>query len=375
MSKKYDFRFNIISNEIEYKQKHQKQYDLLNENDLIVELMEANFTGVEAPLIALLKSSFVPKYDPFEQYFKSLSFWDESKPDYITKLAGYVKAKDQEWFNLQFKKMMVRSIACALNIIPFNKQCLTLVGKQNDGKTRFLRFLCPPVLKNYIKENLDIHNKDGRLALCQNFFINLDELANFSKYDINKTKAFFTIDRIKERLPYDRKASNFYRRASFLASTNSSEFLTDETGNVRWLVFDIEHIYHDDGGKHGYNRNIDIDLVYSQAYALLQSGFNYKLTAEELAKSESNNRSYQVTTIEQELIQEKYLPATKDDHDIFLRTTDILKDLENETNTRITTKSIGKAMRMLGFDQSQKFFKEYSQQRKGYYVKRIPQNS
>jgi len=229
-------------------------------------------------------------------------------------------------------------------------------------------------LRNYIKENLDIHNKDGRLALCQNLFINLDELANFSKYDINKTKAFFTIDQIKERLPYDRKASNYSRRASFLASTNSSEFLTDETGNVRWLVFDIDHIYHDEGGKRGYNQNIDIDLVYSQAYALLQSGFNYKLTSKELAKSESNNRSYQVTSIEQELIQEKYIPGSKEDHNEFLRTSDILKELEQETKSKITVKSVGRAMRVLGFEQSQKFYKEYNQQRKGYYVKRIKVN-
>ncbi len=382
LMRKYDFRMNEISIELEFKRKEEKSYSELNENNLIVEFLEAGYSSVESMLIALLRSDFVPRYNPFEGYFKSLPNWDEGQPDYIQKLAGFVKAKDPEWFGAQFKKMLVRSVACGLNIIPFNKHCFTLIGKQNDGKTSFLRFLCPPTLGNYIQENLDIHNKDGRIALCQNLFINLDELANFSKYDINRTKAFFTIGRVKERLPYDRKASNHLRRASFLASTNSDEFLTDETGNVRWLVFEIDGIQHDNGGENGYNRQVDIDLVYSQVYALLQSGFDFKLSPEEIAKSEKNNKSYQIITVEQELIQSFFEPASpeageKESGDVqFLTSTDILRKLESKTNSRMSLKNIGRALKLLGYRQSQKRVKEingvvlsHPQPRKGYFVK------
>lgn len=380
ISRKYDFKLNTISNEIEYRLKSENEYKELNENDLIIELLEAGFSGVENPLIALLKSSFVPKHDPIKKYFEELPEWNETQPDFINQLAEYVNATEQDWFNLQFKKHLVRSVACALDLIPFNKHCFTLVGKQNDGKTSFLRFLCPPALSAYIKENLDIHNKDGRMALCQNFYINLDELANFSKYDINKTKAFFTIDKVKERLPYDRKSSNFSRRASFMASTNSSEFLTDETGNVRWLVFEINGIYHDNGGNQGYNQNIDIDLVYSQVYALLKSGYNFKLTPDEIAKSELNNKGFQITTTEEEMIQDLYKPGTENDHDDFLTATDILNILLVETKDKINRRNIGRAMTSLGFDLKPKFFKERNgkicnYQIKGYFVKKIIEKS
>ena len=226
-------------------------------------------------------------------------------------LANFVTAKDQDWFNYHFKKTLVRVIACALTRIAFNKQCFTIVGKQDDGKTSFIRFLCPPSLKNYIKEDLDIHNKDGRLTLAQNFIINFDEFSNFSRFDINKIKSFFTIDKVKERLPYDRVSMNFPRRASFFAGTNKSEFLTDETGNVRWLTMEIESIQHDNGGAKGYNQNVDINRVWAQAYVLLQSGFVYQLTPDDIKKSEANNQRFSRTSYEEELIMQRFTPSVK----------------------------------------------------------------
>jgi len=368
---KYDIRLNTIAIELEYKKKESKNWIQLNENDLIVELLEAGFKGVEGPLVALLRSSRVPKFDPIDDYFSNLPQWDESHPDYILELSKYVDAKDNDWFRVQFKKMLVRLIACAINLIPFNKHAFTLVGKQNDGKTTFIRFLCPRVLKNYFKENIDIHNKDGRLALCQNIIINLDELANFSRYDINKTKAFLTIDKVKERLPYDRKSTSFERRASFFASTNSSEFLTDETGNVRWLIFEINSILHDNGGGKGYVKNIDIDNVYGQALYLLKNGFEYKLTKADISKSESNNKQYQVISLEEELIQECFAPGESIPECEFLTTSEIQREIELLTKATISNKRIGKALRFLGFNQTQKYFPDQKYQKKGYWVKKL----
>lgn len=368
---KYDFRLNVISLELETSGIGKNEWKELNENDLICELLEAGLRGVEAPLMALLRSSFVPKYNPFEEYVDSLPEWQEGDPDYIEDLANYVDAKDQYWFNMQFKKMLVRVLACALGKIPFNKQCFTIKGNQNDGKSTFLRFLCPPKLRNYITDHIDVHNKDGRLALCQNLFINLDELATFNRAEIKKTKALFTIDKVKERLPYDRRATNHDRRASFLGSTNEDEFLIDETGNVRWLVFEIDGIQHDNGGPNGYVSNVDIDLVYAQAYALLKTGFDFRLSREELEKSERNNKGYQVTTTEMELIQRFFEKADKEAEGAeFLTATDILTTIETHTKSRLSKVNVGKSMTIMGFEKSQVYDNERGFQRKGYFVKR-----
>ncbi|MDX1943188.1 MAG: VapE family protein [Saprospiraceae bacterium] len=372
LSERYDFRLNIIANEIEYRSKGKDNFVVLNENDLIVELLEAGFTGVEQPLIALLKSSFVSRYNPFWEYFKSLPKWGETQPDYITELANYVDAKDQFWFNTQFKKMLVRTIACALEIIPFNKHCFTLKGEQHDGKSTFLRFLVPKTLENYITEHIELNNKDGLFALSQNFLINLDELSQFPKADINKIKAFITVDKTKARLPFDKKPTVHPRRASFVASTNDDEFLIDSTGNVRWLIFEINGVRHDNGGAKGYAASVDIDRVWAQAYSLLQSGFDFKLSTDEIAKSEGNNRQFQMTTIEMELIQDFYKPAQKEeDGAIFVTATDIEKRIAPETRSSIALRNVGRALKILGFEKAQKHDPRSGYQKKGYWAKAI----
>lgn len=373
LKRRYDFRMNMVALEIEYSKKGANSYQVLNENDLICELLEAGFSGVEAPLIALLKSSFVPQYDPFHEYFTKLPTWKEGDTDHITHLANFISARDQHWFNLQFKKMLVRLVACALNVIPFNKQCFILKGEQNDGKSTFIRFLCPPKLAHYITDHININNKDGLVTLCQNLIINLDELSQFQKQDVKKIKSIITLDHVKERLPYDRKPTRVRRRASFFGSTNDDEFLVDETGNVRWLVLEIKRhgVNHDKGGPNGYTA-VNIDLVYAQAYALLQSGFDFELTKEEIAKSERNNQGYQVVTVEQELIQERFVPSSEDQEGAeFVTATEIMQTIESEIKTTIHLRNVGRALSILGFEKKQKFLKEHNAQRRGYWVKRL----
>lgn len=179
-------------------------------------------------------------------------------------------------------------------------------------------------------------------------------------------KEVFTKDIVKERLPYARKPETFKRRGSFLASTNSEQFLTDVTGNVRWIDSQIDGIYHENGGKNGYNQNINIDQVWSQAYSLLNSGFEFKLTSHDIEKSEKINKDYQMVSFEAEFIQDCFKPSTKDDPNAVFKTIgDILLQIESKTRIKVTAKNIGMAMGHLGFIRGQKYFKDKGSQRKG----------
>lgn len=362
LSDKYEFRLNLIANDIEVLQKNNKNqsWRVINENDLLCELYDRGFTGIDKLLAALLASKFVEEYNPFKNYLEGLPTWKEGDKDYITYLASFVKVKpeNRDWFDLMFKKHLVRSLACALNVIPFNKHCFTLHGKQNDGKTSFLRFLCPTELIDYIKEDLDIHNKDGRLALCQNLYINLDELSALSRYEISKIKSFFTIDNVKERLPYGKKPVRISRTASFMASTNESEFLTDPTGNVRWLVFEIDGIQHDDGGAKGYNALVDINKVYAQAHHLLRSGYKYQLTAAELKQSEARNAGHIVHTDETEAIAKFFVPTKESETGAkFMTAFEISDWLQVHTSMKTNNIKVGKSLGILGFERTQHFLR------------------
>ncbi|QDK81259.1 hypothetical protein EXU85_22665 [Spirosoma sp. KCTC 42546] len=355
---KYDFRLDIVGNELEFRTRRppgqEELFTTLNENSLSVELYTAGFLGFEKQLMALMRSDYVLSYNPIQHYFEGLPKWDESKPDYIGQLAGFVKACNQEWFAAQYRKMLVRTVACGIGEIAFNKQCMVFVGFQDDGKSSFIRFHVPKPLEKYYTEHIEFDSKDGKIALCENFLINLDELADFSKVDINKAKAYFTEDTIKVRRPFASRPTRDKRRASFFGSTNQNNFLTDETGNVRWLIIEINKngINHDSGGPSGYSRNVDIDLVWSQAYALLKSGFAFQMTRQEIEQSEQHNRQHMQNTTERELIIKHVQPAEpKAPGAEFMMAGEIERELARyyENKVKINANNIGKALRSLGF--------------------------
>jgi Virulence-associated protein E/VirE N-terminal domain len=370
-------RYNHVANELEFKKNNNGEFKILNKSDIHRQLLKKGMKNLKEALEVLFTSSYVPRYNPINEYFNSLPTWDETQKNHISELANYVKSPEQFWFNEQFKKMLVRVVACAVGQIPFNKHCFTLVGKQNDGKTSFVRFLCPPRLKHYIKEGMKT-DKDGLFALCQNLIINLDELATIEKSDLNSIKTCFTIDHVKERPPYGAKPERFERVASFFASTNDEQFLSDPTGNVRWLVFKIDGIIHDNGGSRGYSQNVDIDGVWAQAYALLKSGFPFQLTADELNFSERNNNQFKKTYAELELLQETFLPSKKGEPNAEFMTATKIKDVleEGATTRKLSEFKTGKALTELNFERCKCYVSsekrpQIKQSVWGYFVERI----
>jgi predicted P-loop ATPase len=356
LSSKYLFRRDIIGNQVEFAlRKDCDKWMELNENDFILELCECGLNLSDSKVLAIFGSSFVPNYNPIEEYFSNLPKIEGTKN--IEYLASFVKAKNPDRFKHHFKKMLVRMVACGLGK-QFNKQAFILVGGQDTGKSTFLRFLCPPRLKNYIKENLEIENKEGRIALSQNFIINLDEIDRLSKKDVAAVKQFISTERIKERLVYAKTDKTRLRVANFLGSTNKAEFLTDETGSVRFLCFDVERI------DFSYKDNVNIDLVYAEAYQLLQSGFEYNLTKEEIKESESLNKNYAITSIEMDLVQKYCKKVENPEHKHFKTTTDILTELQNRhPNLKINNILLGKALTFFGFER-----KSITGGAKGYYL-------
>lgn len=349
LEKNYEIRYNEVSAQFEFRLKGEEEYQILNENSIFIKMQLDGLNLSLNNLVAFLKSDFVSRYNPFLEYLQSLPEWDR-QTDYILQLAGFVKVRSEERarFDNHFKKWMVRTIKCAVVDDYFNKQAFILVhDRQNSGKSTFCRFLCPPRLKNYIAENLSV-DKDSRILLTTNLIINLDELSTLSRVEINALKSLFSKDKINDRLPYDRRNSIIPRRASFIGSTNQTEFLNDESGSVRWLCFVIEEI------DWSYKDTVDIDKVYAQAWYLFNSDFICDISREEIIENEEYNRQFHIVTSEKELI-EKYLePGTLEKHNRFMTATEILIHLAEKTDNRVRLNAIqiGKSLKLLGFDRS-----------------------
>ena len=217
-------------------------------------------------------------------------------------------------------------------------------------------------------------NKDGRFALAQNLIINLDEMASFQKADITAAKALMSLDHIKDRLPYGKRPVRFPRRASFFGSTNKDEFLTDETGTVRWVVFVVESIQHDNGGPEGYAVNVCIDRVWAQAWHLLTSGEVLpEMTKTEIEHSEAKNKAFAVITTEMETILRYYESAEKDDTKtdvMFCTTSQILTDLIGITGLKLSVNGLGAAIKRLGWKPESKRTNG-GHPVKGYFVRKL----
>ncbi len=363
----YDLRFNEKLLEFEASKKFKKDWQPLNENDLLIELTNKGINISMEKLTTLLRSSKIERYNPFDEYFKNLDYKNANHTDW-NKLCRCIKTNDDMFFEEQFLKWLVRSIRCALIPQYFNKQCLMFYGVQNAGKTSFFRFLCPPKLTKHYAENID-KEKDSRILLCRNLIINLDELAGLSKVELGALKSYFTKTVVNERLPFDRKNSILYRTANFVGSIDTREFLSDEAGSIRWLCFELlEPI-----NWKKYTSEVNIDNVWAFALKLYHDPkYEYEMTKEEANKLQAKNKDYQVRTIEMELIMKYFRPSKKENFDsVFMNATAILEYITNNNilGQKLNRISIGKALKFLGYEQVK------NNDIYGYYVVEISKNN
>ncbi len=357
LAKKYQLRFNEIALEFEIKTEN-GDWTELNLNSLYIELTQAGINIAFNKLEILMRSHLISIFNPFENYFQNLEKWDGE--NHIQRLISFVKTTDTEPFQIHFEKWLTRSVFCALKRGYINKQCFVFYNtKQNSGKTSFLRFLIPPSLEKYYTEDIGV-DKDGLIALCKNFIINIDELSVMSKTDVNILKAFISKNTVNARLPYDRKSSLMYRTSSFCGSTNRSDFLTDETGSVRWIIFEVLEI------DFNYSKEININQVWAQAYhnAFERKNYNPELTAKDLIENEKRNEKFKQVSLEQEILITHF--EKSENKNDFLTATEIMLAMSNALGVRMNNVKIGKALTALNFER----IKHSKKQVYGYLIKR-----
>jgi predicted P-loop ATPase len=180
-----------------------------------------------------------------------------------------------------------------------NHTVLVLVGRQGIFKTTWLDKLIPPELRAY-SSKLPLSgqiSKDDRLRLCENGMLNIDELDAMCGREMNIVKSLLTSTDVNERAAYGRLKERRVRLASFCASTNKREFLTDITGNRRWLPFEVESI------QNPFHTIIPYERLYAQAKALVEEGiFSYWFDMEEMEVLEAHNEEFRALENEEQLL-------------------------------------------------------------------------
>jgi predicted P-loop ATPase len=377
----YKIRVDTVSNTIEARKisvndggevKHLSDWQEFKLESLDIELQRNNINYPIGKLQNLIASDFVPEHDPIKHYFDNLPKWNGK--DNIKALAKHVQViGDKDRFTLQLKKHLARAYGCATIPGYYNKQCFVLVGeRQNTGKTTFVRWLVPKDLQRFYQENPEL-NKDGLISISENLIINLDELDQLYRRDQKAIKSWLSKDYIKARRPYARKEERMNRRASFFGSSNEDDFLTDETGNVRYIVFRLNDRLHNEPINFAYS-NLDVNQIWAQAKALfIDAKFEHNLTPQEVAENHRLNQAFKYYTPEEQLIIKYFKPAIETAYTHFLSTTELTEILisVSDRGLNLNTYKVGRALKSAGFDKTMKYDQHQKRSIPGYYLEQF----
>ena len=368
LSSYYQFRYNTVLGRTEYRGKNDALFSKVGRYEINTLRREIdNDIGIVTSsdnLYSIIESSFSPRINPIQEYFKRLSATDigNSNRDCgndvslslkaIPALASCVVVRNSDKWLPYLTKWLVAVVANAMDDRECrNHTCLVLTGEQGKFKTTFLDLLCPPALHGYsYTGKIYPQEKDTLTYIGQNFIVNIDDqLKALNKRDENELKNLITCPMVKYRMPYDKYVEEHPHLASFVASVNGNDFLTDPTGSRRFLPFEVLSI--------DINRAkaISMDTVYTEAKALLKSGFRYWFDDDEIAELYKESEDFQVQTAEMELLLCCFEKPTEDNPNCtYMTTTEIITYLGYYTHHSLSLKHMGEALKRSGFEKVSK---------------------
>ena len=283
----------------------------------------ANITSRE--VMTALQSDLIPDVHPLREYILSLPPFTPDQPDWIDFVAKQVHVRESALWRTCFKKWFVAMVASWMRDDIVNHQVLVLIGKQGIYKTTWLEHLIPPHLRAYACKlaNSNDLNKDERLRIAEFGLISLDEIDSMNSRELNQLKSIITATDVNERAAYAYTKERRVRLASFCASGNRRDFLTDITGNRRWLPFEVESI------QSPFTTILPYDRMYAQAWALAQDPFfSYWFDLDEIEVLEQHNQHFRDESNEEQLLDVYFaVPPTDATNAKFLTTAEISERL------------------------------------------------
>ena len=358
--------------------------------------IETNTSITAKEILTVLNagSQYIPRVHPLREYVYSASPHTPDQPDWIDMVASQVKVKNNDNIdNLRgnrtakqivrtnvrkdlpaapmennttpsyttlhnttpsadrlwracFKKWFVAMVASWLKDEVVNHTVLVLVGRQGIFKTTWLECLIPPHLREYCCKlaNANQLSKDDRLRIAEFGLINMDELDAMNARELNAMKSVITATDVNERAAYGYTKERRIRLASFCASSNKREFLTDITGNRRWLPFEVESI------QNPFETIFPYDRMYAQARYLIEHDFNYWFELEEIDVLEEHNESFRAQENEEQLLPILFdTPA--EGRGIFMTTAQISEHLVSYGNIKkpMSLSSLGTHLGKAGY--------------------------
>ena len=361
-------RHNVITGRVECRIPSNYEHDGTREwqpisdrivNSLWTELSKQKPVRVQ-DIYRVIESDFVPDFHPFKHYLEHLPPWNGE--NHILAMSTTVMVKgdvdEQLLFADYLTRWLVGMVAGWVDDTVVNNVILVLIGEQGSYKTTWFNYLLPPELSQYFytKTNANRMGRDDLLTLAQYGLVCCEELDTMRPSELNQLKAAVTMPSIDERAAYAHFHEHRKHIASFCGTGNNAQFLSDPTGNRRWLPFEVDSILSP------RETPFDYAGIYSQAYALYQQGFQFWFGQTDIQRLAVHNRQFETPQIEQELVDVFFRKPLDKEVGEYIPVSRAMQVIGGSITQHINASRLGQAFSSQGFE-----FKRTSHSR-GYIV-------
>jgi predicted P-loop ATPase len=336
----YDLRKNTITRNIELSGKPIDDSDI---NSIFLD-SKAIFKESSKDLVtSILFSNRINSYNPLHEFFEKDLFQPTNfkYPNLQLLLASVIS--DTPNADMYITRWLLSAVASAYGI--HSPLVLIFCGaKQGTGKTHWFRYLLPKELRYLFAESKMDAGKDDEILMCKKWFILDDEYGGKSKKEDKRLKELTSKEFINVREPYGRVSQDLRRLSVFCGTSNETQLLNDPTGNRRQIPINILDIDHE-----LYNQ-CDKAALWRELYALFQTGAEYTILKEDIAKLNAATEMFKLSTPEDDLINKKISPSSETSIGEWMSLTEIQQYLMLETKFNyLNIQRIGSILTSLGF--------------------------
>lgn len=295
LTMRYAFRYNTVLSCTEYRPValSADSFTPLDPRMLRRIILEVQREGIEVSpndIRNYIESDYVRQFDPVGDYLASCEgAWDGH--DHIGDLARTVPTDAPLWHKW-FKTWLLAMVSQWQNQpsrLYGNSVAPLLISPQGYHKSTFCRRLLPDVLKWGYTDSLTLSDRrQVMLAMSQQLLINLDEFNQISpRVQQGFLKNVIQLPSIKAKRPYGTHLEELPRKASFIATSNMTDILSDPSGNRRFIGIELT-------APIDTSRVPDHHQLFAQALQLLRNGSRSWFDKAETEQIMLWNRRYEI---------------------------------------------------------------------------------
>ena len=295
LTMRYAFRYNTVLNYTEYRPVAlpADSFTPLDPRMLRRIILEVQREGIEVgpnDIRNYIESDYVRQFDPVGEYLASCEgAWDGH--DHIGDLARTVPTDAPLWHKW-FKTWLLAMVSQWQNQpsrLYGNSVAPLLISPQGYHKSTFCRRLLPDALKWGYTDSLTLSDRrQVMLAMSQQLLINLDEFNQISpRVQQGFLKNVIQLPSIKAKRPYGTHLEELPRKASFIATSNMTDILSDPSGNRRFIGIELT-------APIDTSRVPDHRQLFAQALQLLRNGSRSWFDKAETEQIMLWNRRYEI---------------------------------------------------------------------------------